>query len=133
MMDRRLSILKKLLTEALRSANIFYRKGRYREATVRLSYSNSKKQLTLVGAVAFLMSFISSGLPDTDYCDDDADDRHYNTDKFQNHFEHQWRLPSALFSICIPSFDTGSSQNVLILAKGEPLPVLVTPIYILSQ
>ena len=92
----------------------------------------SKSNLTLVGAVAFLMSFISSVLPDTDYRDDDADDRHCNTDKFQNYSEHQSYLPSALFSICIPSFDTGSSQNVLILAKGEPLPVLVTHIYILS-
>ena len=35
------------------------------------------------------MSFISSGLPDTDYSDDDADDRHYNAGKFQNHFEHR--------------------------------------------
>ena len=50
---------------------------------------NQKSNLTLVGAVAFLMSFISSGLPDTDYRDDDADDRHYNTGKFQNHSEHQ--------------------------------------------
>ncbi len=50
---------------------------------------NQKSNLTLVGAVAFLMSFISSSLPDTDYRDDDADDRHYNTDKFQNHSEHQ--------------------------------------------
>lgn len=40
--------------------------------------------------------------------------------------------PSALFSICIPSSGTGSSQNVLILAKGEPLPVLATPTYILT-
>ena len=48
-----------------------------------------KSNLTLVGAVAFLMPFIFSGLPDIDYRDDDADDRHYNTDKFQNHFEHQ--------------------------------------------
>ena len=48
-----------------------------------------KSNLTLVGAVAFLMFFISSGLPDTDHRDDNADDRHYNTDKFQNHSEHQ--------------------------------------------
>jgi len=39
-----------------------------------------KGNLTLVWAVAFLMSFISSGLPDTDYRDNDADDSHYNTD-----------------------------------------------------
>lgn len=48
-----------------------------------------KSNLTLVGAVAFLMPFISSGLSDTDYRDDDADNCHYNTDKFQNHSEHQ--------------------------------------------
>ena len=48
-----------------------------------------KCNLTLVGAVAFLMSFISSGLPDTDHSDNDADNRHYNTDKFQNNSEHQ--------------------------------------------
>ena len=69
---------------------IYYKKRCYRKATVRLSYVVIKKSnLTLVRAVAFLMSFISSGLPDTDYSDDDADDRHYNTDKFQNHSEHQ--------------------------------------------
>ncbi len=48
-----------------------------------------KSNLTLVGAVAFLLSFISSGLPDTDHRDDDADNRHYNTDKLQNHSKHQ--------------------------------------------
>jgi len=51
--------------------------------------ANQKSNLTLVGAVAFLMSFISSGLPDADYCDDDADNRHNNTDNLQNHSEHQ--------------------------------------------
>ncbi len=51
--------------------------------------ANQKSNLTLVRAVAFLMSFISSGLPDTDHRDDDADNRHYNTDKLQNHSEHQ--------------------------------------------
>lgn len=52
-------------------------------------YTVQKSNLTLVRAVAFLMSFISSGLPDTDHRDDDAYDRHYNTGKFQNHSEHQ--------------------------------------------
>ena len=51
--------------------------------------ANQKSNLTLVGAVAFLMSLISFGLPDTDYRGDDADDCHYNADKFQNHSEHQ--------------------------------------------
>ena len=72
------------------SAKIFCKKRCYREATVRLSYVVIKKSnLTLVGAVVFLLSFISSGLPDTDHRDDDADNRHYNTDKLQNHSKHQ--------------------------------------------
>jgi len=48
-----------------------------------------KSNLTLAGAVAFLMLHISFGLPNTDYRDDDADNRHTNTDKIQNHSEHQ--------------------------------------------
>ena len=82
--------VKKFLTELLISASIFYRKGvtvKQRFALVNCAYQ--KSNLTLVGAVAFLMSFIFSGLPNTDYCDDDTDHRHYNTDKFQNHSEHQ--------------------------------------------
>ena len=71
------------------SAKIFLRKG----VTVKQRFASvicyQKSNLTLVGAVAFLMSFISSGLPDTDHCDDDADNRHHNTNKFQNHSEHQ--------------------------------------------
>jgi len=51
--------------------------------------ASQKSNLTLVRAVAFLMSIIFSGLPDTDYSDDDADNRYYNTDKLQNHSEHQ--------------------------------------------
>ena len=67
----------------------FIEKGvtvKQRFALVKIS---QKSNLTLVGAVAFLMLFISSGLPDTDYRDDDADNRRYNTDKLQNHSEHQ--------------------------------------------
>lgn len=67
----------------------FTRKGvtvKQRFVLVKIS---QKSNLTLVGAVAFLMLFISSGLPDTDYRDDDADNRHCNTDKLQNHSEHQ--------------------------------------------
>ena len=45
-------------------------------------YMVQKSNLTLACAVAFLMFLISSSLSDTDYRDDDADDRHYNTDKF---------------------------------------------------
>ena len=33
-------------------------------------YESKKQPLTLDGAVAFLMSFIFSGLPDTDNCHD---------------------------------------------------------------
>ena len=52
-------------------------------------YDYQKGNLTLVGAVAFLMSFITLGLPDIDHRDDDADNRHYNTDNFKNHSKHQ--------------------------------------------
>ena len=80
-----------------------------------------------------MMSFISSGLSDTDHCDDDADNCHYNTDKLQNNSEHQIVLTFRfIFHMYVSSSDNGSSQNVLILAKGEPLPVLVTLMYILS-
>ena len=34
-----------------------------------------------------------------------------------------------IFHICITSGNTGSSQNVLILAKGEPLTVLAAPFF----
>ena len=81
---------KNLLTEMRISARISYRKGvivKQRSASVICVYQ--KSNLTLAGAVAFLMPFITLGLPDTDYCDDDTDDRHYNTDKFQNYVEHQ--------------------------------------------
>ena len=40
---------------------------------------------------------------------------------------------SLLFSICTTSQDTGSSQNVIILAKGEPLTVVVAPCVIIAQ
>ena len=81
---------KKFLTEVPIGVSIFHRKGvtvKQRFALVNVAYQ--KSNLTLAGAVAFLMSFIFFGLPDIDDCDDDADDRHYNTGKVQNHFEHQ--------------------------------------------
>ena len=78
-----------MLTEMLISAKIIYRKG----VTVKQRFTslsvNQKSNLTLVRAVAFLMSFIFSGLPDTDNRHDNTDYRHYNTDKFQNHSKHQ--------------------------------------------
>ena len=52
-------------------------------------YESKEQPLTLVGAVAFLMSFIFSGLPDTDNRHDDTDNRYYNTDKLQNRIQHQ--------------------------------------------
>ena len=67
----------------------FIEKGVTVKQRVASVYKVQKSNLTLVRAVAFLMSFISSGLPDTDHRDDDTDDSHYNTDKFQNHSEHQ--------------------------------------------
>ena len=38
-------------------------------------------------------------------------------------------VPFVKFPICITSDNTGSSQNVSILAKGEPLTVLVTLLF----
>ena len=82
-------------------------------------------------AVAFLMSGIPVGLvlQDTDHGDNDADDCYYNThDPDSKLYCQIYYVPFIVFSICTTSVNTGSSQNVLILAKGEPLPVLVTPI-----
>ena len=67
----------------------FIEKGVTVKQRFALVVVSQKSNLTLVGAVAFLMFFIFSGLPDTDYRNNNADDRHYNTDKFQNHSEHQ--------------------------------------------
>lgn len=44
------------------------------------SYISRKQPLPLAWAVAFLMFMYSGGLYDTDYRDDDADNRHNNTD-----------------------------------------------------
>ena len=41
--------------------------------------TNQKGNLTLVGAVAFLMLMFLCRLYDTDHGDDDTDNRHYNT------------------------------------------------------
>ena len=60
-----------------------------------------------------MLSFLT-GLHDTDHGHDDADHRNYNTD-----------------SIRITSDNTGSSQNVPILAKDEPLTVLAAPTFII--
>ena len=83
-------------------------------------------------AVAFLMSGSSVGLvlQDTDHGNNDADDCYYNTcDSDSKLYCQIYYVPFVVFSICTTSANTGSSQNVLILAKGEPLPVLVTPCY----
>jgi len=63
-------------------------------------------------------------LQDTDHGNNDADDCYYNTCDSDSKLYCQIYY---VFSICTTSANTGSSQNVLILAKGEPLPVLVTP------
>ena len=81
-------------------------------------------------AVAFLMSgsSVSLVLQDTDHGNNDADDCYYNTcDSDSKLYCQIYYVPFIVFSICTTSANTGSSQNVLILAKGEPLPVLVTP------
>ena len=67
-------------------------------------------------------------LQDTDHGNNDADDCYYNTcDSDSKLYCQIYYVPFIVFSICTTSANTGSSQNVLILAKGEPLPVLVTP------
>ena len=72
------------------SVKIIYTKGCYLvKQRFALIIATQKSNLTLAGAVAFLMSFIFSGLPDTDNRHDDTDNRHYNTDKFQDHIKHQ--------------------------------------------
>lgn len=82
-------------------------------------------------AVAFLISRfpVGSVLQDTDDRNNDADNCYYNThDPDSKLYCQIYYVPFIVFSICTTSVNTGSSQNVLILAKGEPLPVLVTPI-----
>ncbi len=66
-----------------------YKKGAAARQRSTLLSVNQKSNLTLAGAVAFLIVFISSGLPDTDYGDDDTDNRHHNTGDLQNHAGHQ--------------------------------------------
>ena len=71
-------------------------------------------------AVAFLMSGSSVGLilQDTDHGNNDADDCHYNTcDSDSKLYCQIYYVPFIVFSICTTSANTGSSQNVLILAK----------------
>ncbi len=75
-----------------------------------------------MAAVTFLMSLFSAGLSNADYSDNNADDCHYNTDNSKDYFEHHILYLSHIFHY-VPPPDTGSSQNVLILAKGEPLTV----------
>lgn len=71
---------------------------------------------------------VSLVLRDTDHGNNDADDCYYNTcDSDSKLYCQIYYVPFIVFSICTTSVNTGSSQNVLILAKSEPLPVLVTP------
>ena len=73
---------------------------------------------------------VGSVLQDTDDRNNDADNCYYNThDPDSKLYCQIYYVPFVVFSICTTSVNTGSSQNVLILAKGEPLPVLVTPCY----
>ena len=85
-------------------------------------------------AVAFLMSgsSVSLVLQDTDHGNNDADDCYYNTcDSDSKLYCQIYYVPFIVFSICTTSANTGSSQNVLILAKGEPLTVLAAPTFII--
>lgn len=77
----------------------------------------------MVGAVAFLMSFIfPSCLQDTDTSDNDADGCHYNTCNTNYCFQRHILYLSRYFPLCT----TSTIQEVLKckhLAKGEPLTV----------
>ena len=71
-------------------------------------------------------------LQDTDHGNNDADDCYYNTcDSDSKLYCQIYYVPFIVFSICTTSANTGSSQNVLILAKGEPLTVLSAPTFII--
>ena len=50
---------------------------------------------------------------------------------FFNAFVSTIYVPFVKFPICITSNNTGSSQNVPTLAKGEPLTVLAAPTFII--
>ena len=65
------------------------------------------------------MFMILSSLYDTDSGHDNTYACHYDTDNFNC----TWYLyvPFIVFSIMYHLQDTGSSQNEIILAKGEPL------------
>ena len=77
-------------------------------------------------AVAFFMSVFSASLYNTDHGHDNADNRYNNTDQADNEFDIQIYVPFIIFSIFVspPRYRKFSEQ--VILAKGEPLPVLVT-------
>ncbi len=99
--------------------------GRKANGSPWLLVNQKSNQLLWGAAVAFLILTSLTGLQDTDQCDDNTDDRHYNTRDTYDCFRYHILYLSLLFSICITSSNTypGSSQNVLILAKGEPLTV----------
>ena len=86
--------------------------------------TDQESNLFLARAVAFLMFMFPCSLYDTDKRYDDTDDRNNNTDNAYHCFQHLMSFNR--FPICITSNNTGSSQNVSTLAKGEPLTVLVT-------
>lgn len=88
--------------------------------TLGFSYI-SKKQLSRGGCGRFSDVYVSCMIGW--YCrDDDADYRHDNTNNPYCRFYHQILYLSEIFQMYHPQ-NTGSSQNVLILAKGEPLTV----------
>ena len=72
-----------------------------------------------------------SALYDTDSCDDTAENPNYNAYNSDYCFHHLF--PFAFIFHLHPLLRHGSSQNVLVLAKGEPRTVLVAPICIVYQ
>jgi len=105
-----------------------YRKANGSPQLIVISRSN----LTLVGAVAFLMFIFIVRLYDTDDGHNNADDCDYNTDNANYNAEHLSFLSCVYHRNHLPNI--GSPHNVPIVAKGEPLTVLVVPIsfYIFS-
>ena len=97
----------------------------YSNGSPKLMVTYQKSNSILGRAVAFLMFMFPCSLYDTDKRYDDTDDRNNNTDNVYHCSQHLMYLSIDFPSVSPPN-NTGSSQNVMILAKGEPLTVLVT-------
>jgi len=79
-----------------------------RFTSVFVTYQKSNS--SLVAAVAFLMFMHPAELYDTDGCDNNTYNCHYNTHNPNDRFYHHILYLSEIFH-CITFQDTGSSQN----------------------